>query len=410
MMNSTNKLSQKLIYLFLAVLIVSTPLPSKAYTTDRVVLVIIDGLRYSEGLGDPNHTYTPRMAALANQGALVDNFRNDGVTKTWRAIPAIWCGAWTEINTFSDPYCGGSNNNTTELPTVFEYYRKQLNRPADDCIYTIKNLCSWKASHDVDYGPDYWPLYHEAGTTDTDVWQETEQVIATQSPRLLLMYLADVDHAGHVGDWNDYLKSIVTADSLVGRLWEVLQADTAYAGKTTLLVTNDHGRHDWDFTGHGDGCEGCRHIQLLAVGPDVRTGLRSDVTRTIPDIAPTIGELLGFTTEKATGTAMTELFTDVVHIDRSQRPEIQALKVFPNPSNQGTTIEISLPIESEIELQVYDLKGRLVTTINRYLGAGLNQISWNGTDNHGREISSGTYLIRLQADNDVSLGKIVLIK
>jgi len=320
-------------------LVIFVPGHVRAYETERVVLVIIDGLRYSEGLGDPNHEFVPRMAEIAEQGALIDDFRNDGETYTSRAIPAIWCGAWTDINTFSDPACDGSTNNTTELPTVFEYYRKQLDRPEDDCIYTLKALCPWKASFDSDYGPDYWPLYHSEGEDDLDVWHETREVIAQQAPHFLLMYLADVDHAGHVGVWDDYLATIARADSIVGQLWEVLQADTAYAGKTTMFVTNDHGRHDYDFTGHGDGCDGCRHIQLLIIGPDVRVGHHSEIPRIIPDIVPTIGELLGFSTELASGTVMHELFDPTVSIRDDQSVLLSRINIYPNPANQGVTID-----------------------------------------------------------------------
>ena len=83
--------------------------PDRAWAleTERVVLVVIDGLRYTEGLGDASETYTPHMHALADAGAIVEPFLNDGITYTSRAIPAIWCGAWTEIDQFDDPACGG---------------------------------------------------------------------------------------------------------------------------------------------------------------------------------------------------------------------------------------------------------------------------------------------------------------
>ncbi len=281
---------------------------ASAYETDKVALVIIDGLRYSEGLGDPDHTYVPEMWALAQQGTIIEPFINDGYTYTSRAIPAIWCGAWTEVISFSDPDCGGSSNNYTQLPTIFEYYRKHLSRPDEDCIYFLKDVgCPWKASFEPDYGPDFWPLYHSAGTTDLDVWSQTEPLLEQYTPSFFLVYLASVDHEGHSGNWEDYLDSISTADSIVGMLWDYLQAHPFYAGTTTMIVTNDHGRHDYDFSGHGDSCDGCRTIQFLAVGPDIQTGLVSTVPRTIPDIVPTIGELLGFPTEDSTGTAMIEI-------------------------------------------------------------------------------------------------------
>jgi hypothetical protein len=279
-----------------------------SYQTEHVVLVIIDGVRYTEGLGDPNHNYVPYMNALKPEGAIVEPFQNDGYTYTSRAIPAIWCGAWTEMITFNDPDCGGSQNSYSELPTIFEYYRQQLSRPQNDCVYVLKNLCSWKASFNPNYGPNYWPLYHTVGSTDLAVWNEARTILTNTHPSFMLLYLADVDHYGHTGNWNSYTRAITIADSIVGMVWNTLQSLPFYAGTTTMFVTNDHGRHTYDFSGHGDGCVGCRTIQLLALGPDIQEGLVSNVPRTLRDITPTIGELLGFTTEYSTGTAMTELF------------------------------------------------------------------------------------------------------
>lgn len=395
----------------LALALLLAPAAAPAYETERVVVVVIDGLRYTEGLGDPDHEFVPHMAALAEQGAIVDNFRNDGFTYTSRAIPAIWCGAWTEVHTFSDPDCGGTANNYSELPTVFEYYRKQLARPASDCVYSLKSLCSWKASFDVDYGPDYWPLYHTAGATDLDVWQETAQIIAAGSPRFLLMYLADVDHAGHSGVWSEYTQAIVTADGIVGALWDVLQADPAYAGKTTMLVTNDHGRHDWDFSGHGDGCEGCRRIQLLAIGPDVRVGSVSDIQRAIPDIAPTIGELLGFTTEAATGTAMVELLQPAVAVDALPRPRLPGVAARPSPAHPATVFSFALSAAGDVDLRLYDLAGRqLWAAPRRRSEAGLVRVHWDGRASDGRALPSGLYLVRVKTASGVQLGRVVLIR
>ena len=386
-----------------------------AYTTERVVLVIIDGLRYSEGLGDMNHTQVPQMASLAEQGALVANFQNDGATYTSRAIPAIWCGAWTDINTFSDPDCDGTSNNTTELPTVFEYYRKQLSRPAEDCVYTLKALCPWKASLDPDYGTDYWPLYHSVGYTDIDVWHETEQVISDLAPHFLLMYLADVDSKGHSGEWGDYLNAISRADSLVGELWNTLQADTSYAGKTTMLITNDHGRHDYNFQGHGDDCVGCRHIQLLAIGPDIESGLVSDTPRTIPDIAPTIGELLGFTTEDATGTAMLELLDPTAGVERHDNglfpPSIALKRLYPTPFNAELSIEYEVVDSRQASIRIFNLQGKQVWTADVSSGiTGSHTLKWNGRDQHQNDLPSGLFIVQLSNQGFSQSQKVILLK
>ena len=407
--------STPLVLLFFVILLVLLPAAGKAYVTDHVVLVIIDGLRYSEGLGDVTHAQVPQMASLAEQGALVSNFQNDGATYTSRAIPAIWCGAWTDINTFSDPDCDGSSNNTTELPTVFEYYRKQLSRPADDCVYTLKALCPWKASLDPDYGMDYWPLYHSVGSTDIDVWHETEQVISDLAPHFLLMYLADVDSRGHSGNWEDYLNAISIADSLVGELWNTLQTDTSYAGKTTMLVTNDHGRHDYNFQGHGDDCMGCRHIQLLAIGPDIHSGLVSEIPRTIPDIAPTIGELLGFITEDATGSAMLELLDPTAGIDKNDGARtpssISLERLYPSPFNSELSIEYELVGSHQARISIFNLQGMQVWASDvSSNGAGVHTLKWNGRDHNQNELPSGIFIVQLSNQSLSQSQKVILLK
>lgn len=386
--------------------------PAQAYKTERVVIVIIDGLRYSEGLGDSTHQYVPNMSELAKQGALVADFRNDGRTSTSSAVPAIWCGAWTDRINFSDPDCGGASNRHTELPTVFEYYRMQLNRPETDCIYTLKELCPWKASFHPYYGPEFWPLYHSEGHSDTEVWLETEQMIASHSPGLLMMYLADVDSEGHSGNWDDYLQAVATADDIVGRLWETLQADSTYAGHTTMLVTNDHGRHTNDFTGHGDSCDGCRHIQLLAIGPDTPAGLMSNTPRTIPDIAPTVGALLGFQTELATGSAMTELITGPVSTaDPKQVPQQLKLSSFPNPFNPSTMLHYAVKEASTLEISVYNLAGERITVLeNKHHEAGEYNILWGGLNDSGESVEAGMYICQLRSVDHTQSIKMVLLK
>jgi hypothetical protein len=375
---------------------------AQAWQTERVVLVIIDGLRYSEGLGDPTHAHVPQMAALAAQGAIVEPFTNQGVTYTNHAVPAIWCGGYTDIFEFTDPECGGSNN-YTELPSMFEYFRKQLQKAPEDCIYLLKDVgCPWRGSMHPDYGPEWWPLYVMAGYTDASVWVEAQSLLANESPELLLVYLADVDHYGHAGVWADYLEAIETADAIVGALWTRLQALPAYAGKTTLLVTNDHGRHTTNWTGHGDGCAGCRRIQLLAVGPDTPAGLVSTTPRQIPDIVPSIGLLLGFTSEYATGAPMSELFSET---DVGELPAAgQTLAAWPNPFRGETSLRLSSPLASAAMLAVFDVAGRRVDRLE--LPAGAAALTWTPP----AELASGVYFARVDVAGERLMRRLVLLR
>ena len=293
---------------------VGTASGAKPYETEKVVLVIIDGLRYSEGLGDSTHEFVPRMYALSRRGAIIEPFTNDGFTYTARAIPAIWCGAWTEVIEFKDPICKGSGNSRCELPTIFEYFRKQVDSSEKDCIYVLPDVgCPWRASLDAEYGMDYWPMYHSIGHTDMEVWKEAKDVLTEHHPSFALLYFDRVDHYGHSKSWAYYTRAIELADSIVGMVWEFIESDSVYAGKTTMFVTNDHGRHTDDFTSHGCPCDGCRTIQLLAIGPDIKQDFVSTTPRTLCDIAPTIGELMGFCLEKATGTPMLEILKEPIY-------------------------------------------------------------------------------------------------
>ena len=72
---------------------------------------------------------------------------------------------------------------------------------------------------------------------------------------------------------------------------------------------------------------------------------------------------------------------------------------FPNPFNPATTIRYSVPEGVHyVTLQVYDLLGRLITTlISKVQQSGSYEVRWNGTDGSGSPVPSGFYIYRLTA-------------
>ena len=283
------------------------PIPEpKTPIVDRVVLVLVDGMRYTEGLGHPTRQYVPNMDALAQQGVIIEPFLNDGNTVTIAGIPAIMNGSWAGSTPFFDPDCQ-QDSIFSNTPYVQEYIRRQLGFSAQDCVYVLGPYCPWRGSFHPSYGPDYWPQWISTGGGDDANWMETQNLLQTTKPRFLTLYLPDVDHAGHDGNWTEYLAAIEHADEIIGELWTWIQSDPDYADNTVMLITNDHGRHTDDFVGHGNGCIGCRQIQCLAIGPGIRSGLISTMERTIPDIAPTLARLLGAEAQFSSGEIMTEI-------------------------------------------------------------------------------------------------------
>ena len=79
---------------------------------------------------------------------------------------------------------------------------------------------------------------------------------------------------------------------------------------------------------------------------------------------------------------------------------------YPNPFNPSTTISWQLPVNAFVLLKVYDVLGNEVTTlVNDQKAAGSYQ-----TDFDASNLSSGTYIYRLEAGNFVQTRKMILLK
>lgn len=91
--------------------------------------------------------------------------------------------------------------------------------------------------------------------------------------------------------------------------------------------------------------------------------------------------------------------------------EISLEQNYPNPFNAVTNIGFSLPQSGQVKLQVYDLLGRSVTTLqNGFMQAGSHTVEWDGRSAAGNELASGVYFYRLQAENFDDTKKMLLIK
>ena len=83
----------------------------------------------------------------------------------------------------------------------------------------------------------------------------------------------------------------------------------------------------------------------------------------------------------------------------------------PNPFNPITTITFSLPRDMVVNLDVYSLRGRLVSRLlHGRRDAGTHRVVWDGTDQQGRSAPSGTYLARMVTEDGVEVLKMVLAK
>ncbi|MDX2360474.1 MAG: alkaline phosphatase family protein [Crocinitomicaceae bacterium] len=271
------------------------------FITEHVFIVVIDGPRYTETWGDPYHANIQLQSALQAEGTLYTNFRNTGMTFTVPGHVALTTGYYQEIS-----------NNGLEIPSqpsIFQYWMHDYNKtPNDAWIIASKDKLAVLANcEETSWTNHYMPMTNcgvnglgvgNGYRDDSTTFVRAMEIINEHHPSLTLINFREPDYSAHSGDWGNYLEGIQSTDQYIDSLWKFIQSDPIYKDKTTLFVTNDHGRHSTGiengFAGHGDGCEGCRRISLLALGPDFKKGVEINELHSQIDIPLTISYLLDF--------------------------------------------------------------------------------------------------------------------
>ncbi|MDQ3046252.1 MAG: alkaline phosphatase family protein [Bacteroidota bacterium] len=287
--------------------------PVSTYQTQHVVVIVVDGARYSETWAEPSRQFIPRRAALLGQGVLCSNFKNTGGTYTNAGHTAMCSGVYQTIN-----------NNGLEYPynpSLFQFWLKNFKRPATEAwvISSKDKLEVLSNCIDPEWKDKYRPMtdcgVNGLGTgyrDDSTTFFKAKNVFTTHHPRLTLINFKEPDASGHAADSLKYLQGIMDTDEYVQQIWQLLQNDDFYKDKTTLIVTNDHGRHTPGhldgFVSHGDDCEGCRKIEFFALGPDFKKNYISQTPYEQIDMATTIATLLGFQMPSSQGKMMKDIF------------------------------------------------------------------------------------------------------
>ncbi len=84
---------------------------------------------------------------------------------------------------------------------------------------------------------------------------------------------------------------------------------------------------------------------------------------------------------------------------------------YPNPFNPHTTIKYNLPSNGTVRITIYNLNGQQVTTlVNEFKSSGNYKIIWDGTNNQGKNVSSGIYLYKINFANTAIAKKMLLIR
>ncbi len=84
---------------------------------------------------------------------------------------------------------------------------------------------------------------------------------------------------------------------------------------------------------------------------------------------------------------------------------------YPNPFNPTTAIQFQVPKTSLVTIKIYDLIGQEIKTLyNGQVQQGRYTVEWNGLNNNGIQMSSGTYIYRIVSNDFVQSMKMILMR
>lgn len=94
--------------------------------------------------------------------------------------------------------------------------------------------------------------------------------LKTYQPRVMHIALGETDDWAHGGDYTHTIESFHKNDRQFKELWEYLESAPKYRGKTSIIITIDHGRGNTirDWTDHGEKVPEAQYIWMAFVSPD----------------------------------------------------------------------------------------------------------------------------------------------
>jgi hypothetical protein len=142
------------------------------------------------------------------------------------------------------------------------------------------------------------PEYAEAPTrNDMITYLSAKEYVVTNKPKVVFVGLSGTDDAGHAKKYDQYLKNANDADRIIAGLWNLVQSMPEYKGKTTFIITTDHGRGEAAANWHDHGLfvKGSSQTWIALLGNNVLPLGESNAPSQFyqKSIAGTIGYLLG---------------------------------------------------------------------------------------------------------------------
>ena len=106
-----------------------------------------------------------------------------------------------------------------------------------------------------------------------------------------------------------------------------------------------------------------------------------------------------------------ELISQARLSDSGMLKPLHLVGAYPNPFNPRTTIRFETSRERLVTITVHNIRGQQVRQLSssRY-PAGVHEVIWNGVDERGLRVESGTYFVTIGSDGMIRSQKILLLK
>ena len=329
--------------------------PAMAGETRNIVLIVLDGVRWQEVFSgadplllneevggswetekklkarywndDPNTRRRLLLPFLwevvARQGQIYGNQALGSVARVTNAQDTSYAG-YNEMSVgFPDPTIDDTNEHGPNANvSVFEWLNGRTEFAGQVAIFgnwpTYKDIFNEPRSHlytQADATPPPTAgkptprqallrrLYETTTLLDVGAVPDSFTQVAlldyvgSAHPRVLFVGYGDTDDWAHSGRYDNVLASAHHADAFIRELWQTMQAMSKYRGKTTFIITTDHGRGSGpvDWKENGVEQKGSENVWIAVLGPDTPAlgERRNAAPVTQAQIAATIAALLG---------------------------------------------------------------------------------------------------------------------
>ncbi len=106
-----------------------------------------------------------------------------------------------------------------------------------------------------------------------------------------------------------------------------------------------------------------------------------------------------------------QYFLETTVAEESGSAALSGFALFPNPVSDNASCQFTLETPAHVTVSIYNVAGQIVRDLtDDNLPAGVHTIKWNGRDDHGAAVGSGSYCLKITVGSAVQTRTIVLVR